>query len=147
MLAAFVMNSCAATQSLARACAVWRPVGWSGAPNPTPRKGCSPVLDHLPDGDSATFYSAPGPGWSEGEITLHCNDGAPTPIPGMTSASRANGRDHQRGDQAIAARRAGSKPAAQPTVGLQRGSSDLADAHVGSAATPMRHSRRAKWSR
>jgi hypothetical protein len=68
-----------ASQGLGASCTIWRPLGWSSASSAchegTIPVGAPPIVFTLPSGDSATFYSVPGPGMGQGEITLICQDG------------------------------------------------------------------------
>ena len=69
-----------ASQGLDTSCTILRPVGWSGAAaachEGTIPPGSPPIVFTLPNGDSATFHSVPGPGMGQGEITFICDNGS-----------------------------------------------------------------------
>ena len=64
-----------ATQGLGASCTVWRPIAWSGVWNYCHEGTFPPYAISLQDGDSARFFSVPGPGLGEGEVRIICNNG------------------------------------------------------------------------
>jgi hypothetical protein len=68
-----------ANQGLSTSCTILRPVGWDGVAaacyEGTLPVGAPPILFTLLNGESATFFSVPGPGMGQGEIRFICNNG------------------------------------------------------------------------
>jgi len=97
-----------ATQGLSAGCRIWRPFAWDGVGATCAEARFPPFSYILAEGDSDMFFSSPGPGLGQGEVTIHCDGGvlALDPWDDICIPDGSRGRGRRRRDAVIAARQA-----------------------------------------